>query len=142
MWMLSLLPDWYTHAVPITGLAIIIISMFLKVIPFINTYYLPIRIVGLVILLFGIFFEGVLYSSKDLNEKVKELEAKVAAAEVKSVEVNTKIVEKVITKQKIVKERGKDIIRYVDKEIVKYNNICVIPNEFITLHNKAAEEIK
>lgn len=142
MWMLSLLPDWYTHAVPIAGLAIIIISMFLKVVPFINTYYLPIRIVGLVVLLFGIFFEGVLYSSKDLNEKVKELEAKVVAAEAKSAEVNTKIVEKVITKQKIVKERGEDIIRYVDKEIVKYNNICVIPSEFITIHNKAVEEIK
>lgn len=142
MWMLSLLPDWYTHAVPIAGLAIIIISMFLKVVPFINTYYLPLRVVGLVVLLLGIFLEGVLYSSKDLNEKVKELEERVAVAEAKSTEVNTQIVEKIITKQKIVKERGKDVIRYVDREIVKYNNTCVIPNEFITIHNKAVEEIK
>lgn len=142
MWMLYLLPSWYTHAVPALGLAIILISMFLKVIPFISNYYIPLRIVGLVILLFGIFFEGVMYSGKDLQDKIKELEAKVAAAEVKSAEVNTKIVEKIVTKQKVVKERGEDIIKYVDKEIVKYNNICVIPSEFITIHNKAAEEIK
>ena len=142
MWMLYFLPSWYTHAIPALGLAIILISMFLKVIPFIDTYYLPLRIVGLVILFFGIFFEGVMYSGKDLQEKVKELEAKVAAAEAKSAEVNTKIVEKVVTKQKVVRERGAEIIKYVDKEIVKYNNTCVIPSEFITIHNKAAEEVK
>lgn len=148
MWMLYFLPSWYTHAVPVLGIVLILISMFLKVIPFISTYYIPLRIIGLVTLLFGIFFEGVMYSGKDLHEKVKELEAKVAAAEAKSAEVNTKIVEKIVTKQKIVKERGEDIIRYVDKEIIKYDvkfapgGQCEIPKEFINIHNRAAEEIK
>jgi|TARA_R110000868_G_scaffold3344_1_gene21744 hypothetical protein len=148
MWILYLLPSWYTHAVPALGLALILVSMFLKVIPFISTYYIPLRIIGLVTLLFGIFFEGVMYSGKDLHDKIKELEAKVAAAEAKSAEVNTKIVEKIVTKQKIVKERGADIIKYVDKEIIKYDvkfapgGQCEIPKEFISIHNKAAEEIK
>ncbi len=148
MSILYFLPSWYTHAVPILGLLLILISMFLKVIPFISTYYIPIRILGLVTLLFGIFFEGVMYSGKDLQDKIKELEAKVAAAEVKSAEVNTKIVERIITKQKIVKERGADIIKYVDKEIVKYDvkfapgGQCEIPKEFIVIHNKAVEEVK
>ena len=148
MWILYLLPSWYTHAVPALGLALILVSMFLKVIPFISTYYIPLRIIGLVTLLFGIFFEGVMYSGKDLHDKIKELEAKVAAAEAKSAEVNTKIVEKIVTKQKIVKERGADIIQYVDKEIIKYDvkfapgGQCEIPKEFISIHNKAAEEIK
>ena len=148
MWILYLLPSWYTHAVPTLGLALILVSMFLKVIPFISTYYIPLRIIGLVTLLFGIFFEGVMYSGKDLHDQIKELEAKVAAAEAKSAEVNTKIVEKIVTKQKIVKERGEDIIRYVDKEIIKYDvkfapgGQCEIPKEFINIHNRAAEEIK
>jgi hypothetical protein len=148
MWILYILPSWYTHAVPIIGIAIILISMFLKVIPFISTYYFPLRIIGLVILFFGIFFEGVMFSGKELESKVKELEAKVAAAEVKSTEVNTKIVEKIITKQKVIKERGEEIIKYVDKEIIKYDvkfapgGQCEIPKEFITIHNKAAEDIK
>lgn len=148
MWMLYFLPSWYTHAVPILGLVLILLSMFLKVIPFISTYYIPLRIIGLVTLLFGIFFEGVMYSGKDMHEKIKELEAKVVAAEAKSAEVNTKIVEKIVTKQKIVKERGEDIIKYVDKEIIKYDvkfapgGQCEIPKEFINIHNRAAEEIK
>ena len=89
-----------------------------------------------------------MYSGKDLHEKIKELEAKVVAAEAKSAVVNTKIVEKIVTKQKIVKERGEDIIKYVDKEIIKYDvkfapgGQCEIPKEFINIHNKAAEEIK
>ena len=148
MWMLYFLPSWYTHAVPVLGIVLILISMFLKVIPFISTYYIPLRIIGLVTLLFGIFFEGVMYSGKDLHEKIKELEAKVVAAEAKSAVVNTKIVEKIVTKQKIVKERGEDIIKYVDKEIIKYDvkfapgGQCEIPKEFINIHNRAAEEIK
>ena len=146
--MLYFLPSWYTHAVPVLGIVLILISMFLKVVPFISTYYIPLRIIGLVTLLFGIFFEGVMYSGKDLYEKIKELEAKVVAAEAKSAVVNTKIVEKIVTKQKIVKERGEDIIKYVDKEIIKYDvkfapgGQCEIPKEFINIHNKAAEEIK
>ena len=145
--MLYFLPSWYTHAVPVLGIVLILISMFLKVIPFISTYYIPLIIIGLVTLLFGIFFEGVMYSGKDLHEKIKELEAKVAAAEAKSAVVNTKIVEKIITKQKVVKERGADIIKYVDKEIIKYDvkfapgGQCEIAKEFITIHNKAADEI-
>jgi hypothetical protein len=148
MWILYLLPSWYTHAVPILGIAIILISMFLKVIPFISTYYLPLRVIGFVIFVFGIFFEGVMFSGKELESKVKELEAKVVEAEAKSVVVNTKIVEKVITKQKVIKERGEEIIKYVDKEIIKYDvkfapgGQCEIPKEFITIHNKAAEDIK
>jgi hypothetical protein len=148
MWILYLLPSWYTHAVPILGIAIILISMFLKVIPFISTYYLPLRIIGFVIFVFGIFFEGVMFSGKELESKVKELEAKVVEAEAKSVVVNTKIVEKIVTKQKVIKERGEEIIKYVDKEIIKYDvkfapgGQCEIPKEFITIHNKAAEDIK
>jgi len=148
MWILYILPSWYTHAVPILGIAIILISMFLKVIPFISTYYLPLRIIGFVIFVFGIFFEGVMFSGKEMESKVKELEAKVVEAQTKSVVVNTKIVEKVITKQKVIKERGEEIIKYVDKEIIKYDvkfapgGQCEIPKEFITVHNKAAEDIK
>ena len=42
----------------------------------------------------------------------------------------------------IYKLRGDDIVKYVDKEITKYNNICEIPKEFIDAHNHAAESLK
>ena len=58
MWFLSFIPSWYVHIIPLLALAIIFASMVLKVIPFVSTYYIPIRIIGFVLLLFGVFFEG------------------------------------------------------------------------------------
>ena len=54
MWFLSFLPSWYVHIIPLSALAIIFASMVLKVIPFVSTYYIPIRIIGFVLLLFGV----------------------------------------------------------------------------------------
>ena len=76
------------------------------------------------------------------------MESKVAVAEVQSKEENIKIVEKVVTKTKIIKSRGEDIVKYVDREVVKYDTKfapggeCEIPKEFIKAINDAAEAPK
>ena len=70
------------------------------------------------------------------------MELKVAAAEAQSAKENIKVVEKVVNKVQIVRQRGDDIIKYVDREITKYDNQCVIPKEFVEAHNKAAEAVK
>ena len=77
-----------------------------------------------------------------------EVEARVAAAEAKSEEENVKIVTKVVTKIQVVRTRGEDIVKYVDREIIKYDTKfapggqCEIPQEFIRAHNSAAEAPK
>jgi hypothetical protein len=79
---------------------------------------------------------------------VKEVEAKLAIAEQQSKEENVKIETKVITKTQVIRTRGKDIVKYVDREIVKYDTkfapggVCEIPKEFIKAHNDAAEAPK
>lgn len=73
------------------------------------------------------------------------MEAKVAAAEQQSKQVNTKIQTKVVERLQIVRQRGDDIIKYVDREVVKYDDKfapgtqCELPKEFIGALNKAAE---
>lgn len=142
MWIFKFLPDIFFHAFGVVGILAIFVSMFLKRIPFVDNYYIPIRIIGFVVLGFGIFFEGALHNNAEWVARVKELEAKVAAAEVESKKENIKIVQKVVVKQQIVKERGEDIIKYVDREITKYDNTCVIPKEFVRAVNNAAQEVK
>jgi len=142
MWIFNFLPDSFFHAFSIIGILAILASMFLKRIPFVDTYYMPIRIVGFVVLAFGIFFEGAIYNNKEWVARVKEMEAKVAAAEVESKKETIKIVQKVVVKKQIVKERGEDIIKYVDREITKYDNTCVIPKDFVKVLNDAAKEVK
>ena len=38
----------------------------------------------------------------------------------------------------MIRQKGDDIIRYVDKEIVKYDTQCVIPEDVIRVYNEAA----
>lgn len=148
MWALYFLPTWYVHVIPLAAMAIIIASMFLKVIPLVSAYYIPIRIIGFVLLCFGIFFEGGLYVNQEWASKVREMQEKIAVAEAKSKEENVKIVEKIVVKQKVIREKGEDIIKFVDKEIVKYDvkfapgGQCEIPKEFVEAVNRAAKDGK
>ena len=145
MWVLSLLPDWFYHLVTVAGVIGVIAAWVLKFIPFISTYRLPIQVVSIIAVLFGVWMEGGIVNEAKWQARVKELEEKVAVAETQSKEENVKIVTKVVTKTQIVKVRGKDIVKYVDREIVKYDTkfapggICEIPKEFIKAHNDSAE---
>lgn len=91
---------------------------------------------------------GAISNEEAWQARVKEMEAKVAAAQVESLKENVKIVEKVVKKTEYIKTRGQDIVKYIDKEIVKYDTkflpggVCEIPKEFIKAHNNAAEAPK
>ena len=146
MWYISLLPSIVFHAILAAGLLCIFVSMVLKVVPFVSTYYIPIRIVGFVLFVLGVYFEGGLGIQAAMMERVKEMEAKVAAAEAESKKENIKIQEKIVYKQQIVREKGAEVIKYIDREIVKYDikfapgGICELPKEFFISHNEAAKE--
>ena len=146
MWYISLLPSIVFHAILAAGLLFIFVSMVLKVVPFISTCYIPIRIVGFVLFVLGVYFEGGLGIQAAMMERVKEMEAKVAAAEAESKKENIKIQEKIVYKQQIVREKGAEVIKYIDREIVKYDTkfapggICELPKEFFISHNEAAKE--
>ena len=101
-------------------------------------YRKPIQIVSLLAIVFGTFMSGAIYDNEAWESRVKEMEAKVAKAEVESKVANEKINDKVEkTKEKIVQKQVV-VKQYIDREIVKYDNICVIPKEFVEVHNKAA----
>jgi hypothetical protein len=140
MWYLSLLPNAFFHAIVIAGLLAVLGSMVLKKIPFVDKYYIPMRIVGFVVFTFGIYFEGGLANEEQWVAKVKEMEAKVAVAGAEGKKETIKIQQKVVVQEKIIREKGEDIVRYIDREIVKYDNSCIIPKEVIDTHNKAAKK--
>lgn len=140
MWYLSLLPNAFFHAIVIAGLLAVLGSMVLKRIPIVDKYYIPIRIVGFVLFTFGIYFEGGLANEAQWVAKVKEIEAKVVVVEAESKKETIKIQQKIVVQQKVIREKGEDIVRYIDREIIKYDNSCIIPKEVIDTHNKAAKK--
>ena len=133
MWILQFLPNWIFYYILFgAGIGLLIAK-------FLPKYYKEIvGTISAISFAFGLFMVGAISNEETWQARVKEMEAKVAKAEVQSAKENIKLVEKVVTKTQVVKQRGEDIIKYVDKEIVKYDNTCVIPKEFIEAHNRAA----
>ena len=145
MWLLQWLPNWIFYAVLLAGVFGLLVSYFvryLSFIPFVYMYKTPIQLGSIAAIVIGTFMAGAIYDNEAWEARVKEMEEKVAAAEAQSAKENIKVVEKVVNKVQIVRQRGDDIIKYVDREITKYDNQCVIPKEFVEAHNRAAEAIK
>jgi len=144
MWLLNLMPDWFYHLIVIVSILGLIVASVLKFVPFVSTYRLPIQVISALLLVFGVWMEGGIVNEAKWEARVRELEDKVKIAEEKSKEKNVEIQEKVITQTKVVKEKGRDIIQYIDREIVKKEEIvkfvenCPIPKDIIDAHNAAA----
>lgn len=144
MWIFTIAPEWVIHTIFTVGLLGVVAGFVLGFIPLIRQYKLAIQVISLLIMSLGVYLEGGLADYKEWTAKVKELEAKAAVAEEQAKTKNVEIQEKVVTETKIVREKGKDIIKYVDREIVKNQEIvkyiesCPVPKEIIDLHNQAA----
>lgn len=141
MWILEWIPNWFFYLILLAGIIGFISTFFIRFVPvpFIELYKMPIQLVSVVLMVFGTFMIGAVYNNDAWLAKVKELEVRVAKAEEEAKKENVKIVEKIVVKTQIVKEKGDDVIKYIDREIVKYDNQCVIPNEFVKALNQAAE---
>ena len=138
MWILQFLPNWIFYALLLCSIAAFVATKFLSILPQAKL----IQAASIAVAVISVYMVGAISNNDAWLARVKDLEVKVAEAEAKSVTVNTEIVEKTLIKTQVVRERGQDIIKYVDREVVKYDTTCVIPKEFVLIHNRAAEAPK
>jgi hypothetical protein len=147
--MIGLIPDamlsliyWIIIAAGITG---VLAGWLGKWIPFYGNYVKILQPVGIVLLVLGVWLRGGYDVEMSWRAKVAEAEARVAAAEQKSQETNTVIEQKIVEKTKIIKGKTEYITQYLDREVVKKEEIikyieqCPVPKEIIDIHNQAAE---
>jgi hypothetical protein len=137
MWYLQFVHHWIFYGILVIGVFGILFSRF---VPF--YYKTAAQAVSYIALAFSLFMIGAVKGSESLLAEIKDLKDNVSVAEVKSVEETVKIETKYINKTQVIRERGEDVIKYIDREVVKYDSACVIPKEFIEAHNKAAEKLK
>ena len=148
MWILQWLPNWIFYGIFFAGLLGLLATYVMKFIPFVYVYRTPIQAVSVLAIVIGTYMSGAISNEEAWQAKVKEMEAKVAAAEIESQKENVKVVEKIVKKTEYITRRGQDIIQYVDKEVVKYDDKfkpggqCELPKEFIKAINTAAEAPK
>jgi hypothetical protein len=148
MWILHWLPNWIFYVIFFAGLLGLLATYVMKFIPFVYVYRTPIQAVSVLAIVIGTYMSGAISNEEAWQAKVKEMELKVAAAEIESQKENVKVIEKVVKKTEYITRRGQDIIQYVDKEVIKYDDRfkpggqCELPKEFIKAINNAAEAPK
>ena len=148
MWILHLLPDsliaWIVNLILLAGVAVTAAGFFVRFVPFVNQYRIPVQIAGILLLTTGVYFRGGYSTEMAWRERVREAEARVAAAERRSAETNIEIVTKLVTQTKVIHEQGQDIINYIDREVVRTQEVikfvenCPIPSIIVSTHNAAA----
>jgi hypothetical protein len=138
--MIQFLPDWIFYVIFAIGVLGFLVTFLLKFIPLL--YRTPIQLVSVLLIAFGVYMFGAIANEQAWKDKVAKLEKEYAELQVKSEKVNTEVVTKYITKREIIHQKGEEQIRYIDREIVKYNEVCKLPKEIITLHNDAAKVTK
>ena len=148
MWILHFLSDavilWFCNILLLVGIALTIAGFFAHRIPLVWQYQLPFKVLGIALLVLGVYFRGGYAVEAEWRERVAEVEAKLAQAEKQSQEANVVLEKKGQDRIRVIKEKGVVVKQYIDREITKYDNTCVIPNEVVKAHNAAArnEELK
>lgn len=159
MWLLNLLPDGFFIALALLGVLVLAATFLLRYIPlpFLYVYKTPIQLGSIALIIFSTFMAGVMYNEGSWQAKIKEMEEKVKIAEEQSKQKNVQIEEKVVYKDRVIKEKGQEIIKYVDRykdrevlkeipgpervrveEVIKYVESCPVPKELLDIHNQAA----
>lgn len=140
MWVLQLLPNWFFYTILFAGLIGLGATYLMKFVPFVYIYRQTIQLVSVGAIIVGTFMSGAIYDNENWLARVRELEAKVAVAEEQAREATTQIDEKLEADINQRAEKQIVINKYIEREIIKYNEVCTIPTEFIQVINKATEK--
>lgn len=138
MWILNFLPDWIFHLVVIAGVLGLVASTFFGFLPFIGKYALPVKVVSIILLVVGVWFEGAISNHNSWLEKVRELEKKVADAEIKSAQANTKLTSIIAEKNREVAKAQSELKNKIREISGKIDAECKVSPEVITVLNEAA----
>lgn len=145
-WIISIIPDslliWMINIMLFVGLVGTVAGFFLKFIPFVIQYRLPIQIISIILLVAGVYFKGGYATEMAWRDRVRVADEKARIAEAQAVELNTKLDAEIKKKQSVVKEntivyrdRIREVATVIDKE-------CKVAPEAIEIHNAAAKNKK
>ena len=143
-WMLSLIPDgiliWIYYLLTALGFGLYVASKLVKWIPLMGQYKLPAEIVGVVVLCGSCWLLGGYGVELGWRERIKEMQAKVDAAEAKSQQVNTVIQTRVVERIKTVEKKVEVVRTIIEKDKEAINAECKVPEIAIIDYNKAVAD--
>ena len=142
-WMLSLLPDWFWFLVLGIGIVAILAAWLMKSLPFVRTYRFPIQILGIVCLLVGVYFQGVIANEEKYKSEHERLQKLIDEAKEQSKSANDKLASALKERDDAVAQKGRTIIQKVDRWL-KGDPVTVLkdmsPEERAKFESQSKEE--
>lgn len=140
MWILHLLPDSFllfvVNLVLFAGLGLTAVSFtIIGWIPGIRNYKTILQILSVVILAAGLYWKGGYGVEMEWRARVEEMQKKVAIAEAKAKEANTKIQTKIVTKVVKIKEKAEKAKVIIQEKREVINADCRLNDEAIDAYN-------
>lgn len=144
MWFLSFVPDavliYILYGMLSLGVAGYVGSLFLRFIPMINLWAVPIRVTSVVVFMVGLFFLGGHGVEMSWRAEADRLKQEIVRKEQESQQATAKVVTKYIDRVKIVKETSDEQIKAIPQLISKdSDDRCDVPVGFRVLHDAAAK---
>jgi hypothetical protein len=140
MWVLEILPEWVWHMLLLLGVVAVVASVFLKMVPFISQYSLPIKLVGVAVVMLSLWMEGGFANESKWQARVAELEEKVRVAEAKSAEINTVIETVYVDRVQVVTDTKIIVQNNIRKSAKKMDQVCKIEPEVISILNESVKK--
>jgi len=141
LWILHFLPDsmilWITNIVLMLGVLITVVAFFLKIIPFVNIYRLPLQIIGIVLLTIGVYFRGGYGIEMEWRERVQKLEEQVFASEAKSAELNDQLAKEIAKKRAARRQLAEATRQNIEQRREEINAECKLNATAVDAYNEA-----
>ena len=142
MWILDWMPAWVFHLTVLVGLGGILASWVLAFVPFITMYRLPIQVVSVIVLVFGVYAEGGLSNQQKWELRVVQAEKKVLISEAKAEELTRKLTELILKNEQDIKEITTSNLTQLRNISAKIDRQCKVDSDAINILNNAAKNKK
>ena len=139
MWILHLLPDsfliYVINGICVAGLVATVLGFFLGWVPFVNRWKLPLQLLGIALLVAGVYFKGGYSTEMEWRARVAEVEAKVKVAEAKAKKANAQVQTKIVTKIVKIHNKANTVKETIRRNKEKINAECKLSDEAISAYN-------
>jgi hypothetical protein len=143
MWFLSFIPDgmlkMVVHGIVFIGLFLTFGGSFLKDLPIISPYVRVARQIGIVLFVVGVFFEGGYATEMSYRARIAEMQSKIKEAEVKSAQVNEKLIIELDKTRSEIKDKVKQNGKEIQAQRQKIDAECRLSDTAWLLYNSSVE---
>ena len=137
MWILKWLPDFVFHLIFIAGLLGLGASFVLKFVPFFVQYRVVIQVTASIMIAVGLYMEGAISDNTAWVDRVHVMEKKVAEAEAKSADANTRLVTEIARNREKIAANQASIKQAIQQNIQAINRQCKLTDVSVEMYNQA-----